>query len=129
MDSGQTGICGRAALVPRINLYFPEGDPSGAKLVYCATDITVYDIKRPRSILNDCPFTGIIALEIHFISSAGALADLPLGLAVYHIFEDEIRNVIPEDIYREQIGLMELSLDSNGIRDVMKEARSKYMKQ
>jgi len=58
---------------------------------------------------------------------AGALADVPLGLAVYHIFEDDIREVIPEDIYRDRIGLMELSLDSDGIRAVMKEARSKYM--
>lgn len=57
---------------------------------------------------------------------AGPLAGLPLGLAVYHIFEDEIKNAIPSDIYEEEIGLMELSLDSDGIRNVMKEAREKY---
>ena len=60
---------------------------------------------------------------------AGALAGLPLRLAVYHVFEDEIREAIPGDIYQEQIGLMELSLDSDGIRAVMKESREKYMAQ
>ena len=60
---------------------------------------------------------------------AGPLAGLPLRLPVYHVFEDEIREAIPEDVYQEQIGLMEMSLDSEEIRKVMKEAREKYMSQ
>jgi hypothetical protein len=57
---------------------------------------------------------------------AGPLAGVPLGLSVYHIFEDEIKDAIPADVYEEEIGLMELSLDSDGIRNAMKEAREKY---
>jgi len=60
---------------------------------------------------------------------AGALAGLPLRLKVYHVFEDEIKEAIPADVYEEQIGLMELSLDCDGIKAVMNEARKKYMGQ
>jgi len=57
---------------------------------------------------------------------AGPLAGVPLGLAVYHIFEEDIKDALPSDVYEDEIGLMELSLDSDGIRRAMKEAREKY---
>ncbi len=37
---------------------------------------------------------------------AGALAEVQLGLAVYHVLEDEIRQAVPADVYEEQIGVM-----------------------
>ena len=43
---------------------------------------------------------------------AGALAEIQLGLDVYHILEDEIRAVLPADIYDEQIGVMADVLES-----------------
>lgn len=57
---------------------------------------------------------------------AGPLAGVALGLGVFHILEDEIKQAIPEDVYQEQVGLMEISLDKEGICKIMREARSKY---
>jgi hypothetical protein len=57
---------------------------------------------------------------------AGPLAGVALGLSVYHILEDEIKQCIPEDIYQEQVGLAELSLDRDQICEAMKQAREKY---
>ncbi|SDI37994.1 Glycine reductase complex selenoprotein A [Alteribacillus bidgolensis] len=55
---------------------------------------------------------------------AGPLAGVALGLPVYHILEDEIKELIPEDVYQDQIGLMELSLNKDEIIDAMKSARA-----
>jgi glycine reductase len=57
---------------------------------------------------------------------AGPLAGVALKLDVYHILEDEIKNAIPEAVYQEHVALMELSLDKDGICQVMQEAREKY---
>jgi hypothetical protein len=57
---------------------------------------------------------------------SGPLADLPLRLNVYHILEEEVKALIPGDLYEEHIGLMELSLDTDGIRETMREARKNY---
>ncbi len=59
---------------------------------------------------------------------AGPLAGVALGLAVYHILEDEIKQEIPEDIYQDQVGLMELSLDKDQICNAMKKARETFLK-
>jgi betaine reductase len=53
---------------------------------------------------------------------AGPLAGVPLGLPVFHVFEPEIREQIPADVYESQVALMEMSLESErilaGLRDV-----------
>jgi glycine reductase len=58
---------------------------------------------------------------------AGPLAGVALGLDVYHILEDEIKVLIAEDVYQEQVGLMELSLDKDAICEAMKGTRTKYL--
>lgn len=58
---------------------------------------------------------------------AGPLAGVSLGLSVYHILEDEIKQEIPEDVYQDQVGLMELSLDRDQICNAMKSARGKFL--
>ncbi len=58
---------------------------------------------------------------------AGPLAGVALGLPVYHILEDEIKDGIPENVYQDQIGLMELSLDKEGICNAIKQAREKFL--
>ncbi|GAB7388160.1 hypothetical protein BSNK01_19970 [Bacillaceae bacterium] len=58
---------------------------------------------------------------------AGPLAGVSLGLQVYHILEDEIKALIPEDVYQEQVGLMELSLDKDAICEAMRKAREKFL--
>ena len=44
---------------------------------------------------------------------AGALAEVQLGLDVYHVLEDEIRQAVPADVYEEQIGVMADVLDAD----------------
>lgn len=56
---------------------------------------------------------------------AGPLAGVALGLTVYHILEDEIKALVPEAVYQEQVGLMELSLDKEAICEMMKNARAR----
>jgi glycine reductase len=58
---------------------------------------------------------------------AGPLAGVSLGLNVYHILEDEIKVLISEEVYQEQVGLMELSLDKDAICEAMRGARTKYL--
>ena len=42
---------------------------------------------------------------------AGPLAGVELNLAVYHIVEDEIKSQIDEEIYEDQVGMMEMVLE------------------
>jgi hypothetical protein len=46
---------------------------------------------------------------------AGPLAGVPLGLPVYHILEEEIKETMDPDLYQEHVGLMELSADVDEI--------------
>jgi glycine reductase len=46
---------------------------------------------------------------------AGPLAEVQLGLSVYHVLEDEIRNQVPDDVWEQQIGVMADVLDVAGI--------------
>jgi glycine reductase len=56
-------------------------------------------------------------------SYAGPLAGVPLGLPVYHILEDEVKQAIPADVYDREVGPMELVLDQAGIADALAQAR------
>lgn len=46
---------------------------------------------------------------------AGPLAEVQLGLPVYHVLEDEVRAAVPEDVYEEQIGVMADVLEKDEI--------------
>jgi glycine reductase len=46
---------------------------------------------------------------------AGALAEVQLGLAVYHVLEDEIRNAIPDEVWEDQVGVMADVLEAEEI--------------
>jgi glycine/sarcosine/betaine reductase complex component A len=56
-------------------------------------------------------------------SYAGPLAGVPLGLPVYHILEDAVKDAIPSDVYDREIGPMELVLDKGGIIEALTHAR------
>ncbi len=58
-------------------------------------------------------------------SMAGPLAETQLGLAVYHVLEDEVRNAIPDDEWEEQIGLMEDTLEVEELSEAVAEMRGK----
>jgi len=60
---------------------------------------------------------------------AGPLAGVPLGLAVYHIFEEEIRQEADPAKWEEQIAMMEMVLDPDALAQGVKRMReegSKY---
>ena len=59
---------------------------------------------------------------------AGPLAGVPLGLRVYHVFEDEIKGEVDEDVYEEQISMMEMVLEVEDIVDEVSLYRGKYCK-
>ena len=59
---------------------------------------------------------------------AGPLAGVSLGLRAYHICEPEIKAEIPEDIYEEQVGMMEMVLDIDDICEEMQNVREQYCK-
>ena len=54
---------------------------------------------------------------------AGSLAGVSLGLKVYHICELEIKEEIAEDVYEDQISMMEMVLDVDDIIAEMKAIR------
>ena len=56
---------------------------------------------------------------------AGPLAEVQLGLPVYHILEDEIRAAVPDDVYEEQIGVMVDVLETDEITRAVKAMREK----
>ena len=57
-------------------------------------------------------------------SYVGPLAGVPLGLPVVHIFEDEVKAQVDPTVYEEQIGLLELALDTNAVKEAMAKARA-----
>ena len=56
-------------------------------------------------------------------SYAGPLAGVPLGLPVLHVFEPEIKDQVPPDVYEAQVAPMEMSLDRDAILAGLREAR------
>lgn len=55
---------------------------------------------------------------------AGPLAGVALGLAVYHAVEPEFKNEVDPEVFDEQIGMMEMVLDVDGIIEEMNNVRS-----
>lgn len=59
---------------------------------------------------------------------AGALAGVSLGLATYHAIEPEFKEDVDEDVFEEQIGMMEMVLDLDSIQEEMNMIRTNYCK-
>ena len=59
---------------------------------------------------------------------AGPLAGVPLGLAVYHVFEQEIRDEADPSIWADQIGMMEMVLETESLANTVKGVREQYGK-
>ena len=57
---------------------------------------------------------------------AGPLTGVQLGLRVYHICEQEMKAEIPQDIYEEQVGMMEMVLDVDNIAEEMSAIRNEF---
>lgn len=59
---------------------------------------------------------------------AGPLAGVPLGLAVYHVCEPQVKEEVKEDVYEEQVSMMEMVLDVDDIVSEMTAIRDEFGK-
>jgi len=59
---------------------------------------------------------------------AGPLTGVQLGLRVYHICEQEMKDEVDAAVYDEQISMMEMVLDVPAIEEEMQAIRSQFMK-
>ncbi len=59
---------------------------------------------------------------------AGPLTGVQLGLRVYHVCEPEIKQEVNEDVYDEQVSMMEMVLDIDDIISEMSSIRTQYCK-
>ncbi len=59
---------------------------------------------------------------------AGPLAGAPLGLAVYHVFEQDIRDEVDPAVWEEQLGMMEMVLDGEALAEATKGIREEFSK-
>jgi betaine reductase len=58
-------------------------------------------------------------------SYAGPLAETQLGLDVFHILEPEVKEVIPDDVWEEQIGVMADVLEAESIAKAVSGMRAR----
>lgn len=58
-------------------------------------------------------------------SFSGPLAGVSLRLPVYHILEPEIKEAVPADIYEENVGIWEMTVDTAEIGRRFKAIRDK----
>lgn len=54
---------------------------------------------------------------------AGPLAGVALNLTVFHILEEQVKAQVDTAVYEEQVGMMEMVLDVDGISNEMKDVR------
>ena len=59
---------------------------------------------------------------------AGPLAGVPLGLAVYHVFDEAIRSETAPALWEEQISMMEMVLDTEALAKAVAGMREQYSK-
>ncbi len=56
---------------------------------------------------------------------AGALAGAQLGLDVYHVLEEPIRQAVPDDVWDDQIGVMADILEADALTAAVSAMREK----
>lgn len=56
-------------------------------------------------------------------SWAGPLAGVQLGLPVYHVLEDEVKKVVDQQVYDDNVLMMEMTLDRDAIVAAVREIR------
>lgn len=59
---------------------------------------------------------------------AGPLAGVSLGLAVYHVFDEAIREECDSAQWEEQISMMEMVLDTDALAAAVKGIRDQFSK-
>ena len=59
---------------------------------------------------------------------AGPLAGAQLGLSVFHVCENEIKDEVDSSVYDDQISMMEMVMDVDDIAKEMSSIREQYCK-
>ncbi|SHJ73385.1 Glycine reductase complex selenoprotein A [Dethiosulfatibacter aminovorans DSM 17477] len=59
---------------------------------------------------------------------AGPLTGVQLGLKVYHVVEPEFKEAVDADVYEDQVGMMEMVLDTDDIISEMTAIRDEFCK-
>ena len=59
---------------------------------------------------------------------AGPLAGVQLGLSVFHVCENEVKEEIDAGVYDDQISMMEMVMDVDDIAKEMSSIRDEYCK-
>ena len=59
---------------------------------------------------------------------AGPLAGVQLGLSVFHVCENEIKDEVDSSVYNDQISMMEMVMDVDDIAKEMSSIREQYCK-
>ena len=59
---------------------------------------------------------------------AGPLAGVQLGLSVFHVCENEIKDEVDSSVYDDQISMMEMVMDVDDIHNEMSSIRDQYCK-
>ena len=59
---------------------------------------------------------------------AGPLAGVQLGLSVFHVCENEIKDEVDSSVYDDQISMMEMVMDVDDIANEMSSIREQYCK-
>lgn len=59
---------------------------------------------------------------------AGPLAGVQLGLSVFHVCENEIKDEVDSSVYDDQISMMEMVMDVDVIAKEMSSIREQYCK-
>lgn len=59
---------------------------------------------------------------------AGPLAGVQLGLKVYHVVEPEFKEAVDADVYEDQIGMMEMVLNTEDIISEVRSIREQFCK-
>lgn len=62
-------------------------------------------------------------------SFAGPLAGVSLRLPVYHILEPELKEAIPADVYKENAGIWEMTVDTEEIGKRFRTIRERSKKE
>jgi betaine reductase len=96
-----------------------EGGSDNIIVVLGASDIEGALISAETVTVGDPSFTGPLA------GVSLGLPGVSLGLPVYHILEPEIKKAIPGDVYEENVGIWELTVDTKKIGQEFKAIREK----
>ena len=59
---------------------------------------------------------------------AGPLAGVQLGLSVFHVCENEIKDEVDSSVYDDQISMMEMVMDVDDIAKELSSIREQYCK-